>query len=152
MVSHPARRCAIPLLVLQSFPLQRPPKPIMPGWNRAFGRGFRTHQWRRCDLFIYSAVFIGFVFDTPRLGFVMLATLLAILGLESWLFHLGANFWITGFVVSIGVGVSNVYMAEKNRANRKLRRAQEEIEHLAKVAEREPIARDLHDVLGTHCR
>jgi two-component system, NarL family, sensor histidine kinase DesK len=98
--------------------------------------------------FIYSAVFIGFVFDTPRLGFVMLATLLAILGLESWLFHLGANFWITGLVVSIGVGVSNVYMAEKNRANRKLRRAQEEIEHLAKVAERERIARDLHDVLG----
>jgi len=32
--------------------------------------------------------------------------------------------------------------------NRKLRKANEEIEHLAKVAERERIARDLHDVLG----
>jgi two-component system sensor histidine kinase DesK len=32
--------------------------------------------------------------------------------------------------------------------NRKLRRANEEVEHLAKVAERERIARDLHDVLG----
>jgi two-component system sensor histidine kinase DesK len=32
--------------------------------------------------------------------------------------------------------------------NRQLRKANEEIEHLAKVAERERIARDLHDVLG----
>jgi two-component system sensor histidine kinase DesK len=32
--------------------------------------------------------------------------------------------------------------------NRKLRKANEEIEHLAKLAERERIARDLHDVLG----
>jgi two-component system sensor histidine kinase DesK len=32
--------------------------------------------------------------------------------------------------------------------NRRLRRANEEIEQLAKVAERERIARDLHDVLG----
>ena len=32
--------------------------------------------------------------------------------------------------------------------NRKLRKANEEIEHLATVAERERIARDLHDVLG----
>jgi two-component system sensor histidine kinase DesK len=32
--------------------------------------------------------------------------------------------------------------------HRKLRKADEEIEHLAKVAERERIARDLHDVLG----
>jgi two-component system, NarL family, sensor histidine kinase DesK len=98
--------------------------------------------------FIYSAVFIGFVFSTPRLAFVMLGALLAIFGFESWLLHMPSNFWITGFVVSIGVGVSNVYMAEKNRANRKLRMAQEEVEHLAKVAERERIARDLHDVLG----
>src|SRR4029077_6844194 len=34
------------------------------------------------------------------------------------------------------------------RMNRKLRKANEEIENLAKVAERERIARDLHDVLG----
>src|SRR5207253_2493665 len=38
--------------------------------------------------------------------------------------------------------------AERSRANRKLRLAQEEVEHLAKVAERERIARDLHDLLG----
>ena len=46
------------------------------------------------------------------------------------------------------IGAGNTFFAERNRMNRKLRKANEEIEHLAKVAERERIARDLHDVLG----
>jgi two-component system, NarL family, sensor histidine kinase DesK len=46
------------------------------------------------------------------------------------------------------IGAGNIFFAQRNRANRKLRLAHEEIEHLAKVAERERIARDLHDVLG----
>ena len=46
------------------------------------------------------------------------------------------------------IGAGNIFFAERNRMNRKLRKANEEIEHLAKVAERERIARDLHDVLG----
>jgi two-component system sensor histidine kinase DesK len=41
-----------------------------------------------------------------------------------------------------------MYFAQKNRAMKKLSQAQAEVEHLAKVAERERIARDLHDVLG----
>jgi two-component system sensor histidine kinase DesK len=46
------------------------------------------------------------------------------------------------------IGGGNVFFAQRNRANEKLRMANTEIEHLAKVAERERIARDLHDVLG----
>ena len=46
------------------------------------------------------------------------------------------------------MGLSNIHFAVNNRADQKLRMAHEEIEHLAKVAERERIARDLHDVLG----
>lgn len=38
--------------------------------------------------------------------------------------------------------------AEVGRANERLRLAQDEVERLAKVAERERIARDVHDVLG----
>ena len=45
-------------------------------------------------------------------------------------------------------GVINIFQAEENRANAKLRLAHDEIERLAKVAERERIARDLHDLLG----
>jgi two-component system sensor histidine kinase DesK len=46
------------------------------------------------------------------------------------------------------VGSVNIHFAQRNQANRRLRLAQDEIEHLARVAERERIARDLHDVLG----
>jgi two-component system sensor histidine kinase DesK len=46
------------------------------------------------------------------------------------------------------IGGINVHFSQVNRANARLRRAHDEIEHLAKVAERERIARDLHDLLG----
>jgi two-component system sensor histidine kinase DesK len=46
------------------------------------------------------------------------------------------------------VGVSNAFIARQKRADTKLRMAHEEIEQLAALAERERIARDLHDVLG----
>jgi two-component system sensor histidine kinase DesK len=55
-------------------------------------------------------------------------------------------FYSTLFPIIIGAG--NTFFAERNRMNRQLRKANEEIEQLAKVAERERIARDLHDVLG----
>jgi two-component system, NarL family, sensor histidine kinase DesK len=42
----------------------------------------------------------------------------------------------------------NLHFYQVGRANARLRLAQQEIEHLATVAERERIARDLHDVLG----
>jgi len=46
------------------------------------------------------------------------------------------------------IGGTNVYYAIQARANRRLHRAHDEIERLAAIAERERIARDLHDLLG----
>ena len=46
------------------------------------------------------------------------------------------------------VGVGNHHGAISHCRGEKLQLADEEIEHLAKVAERERIARDLHDLLG----
>ncbi len=46
------------------------------------------------------------------------------------------------------VGATSIFDAERDRANQRLRRADEEIERLATIAERERIARDLHDLLG----
>jgi len=51
-------------------------------------------------------------------------------------------------VFSLIVGGTNLIAAQRVRANAKLQMAHEEIEQLAKLAERERIARDLHDVLG----
>jgi len=52
------------------------------------------------------------------------------------------------FIFTIVIGAANVFDAERDRAQRRLRRADEEIERLATLAERERIARDLHDLLG----
>jgi two-component system sensor histidine kinase DesK len=46
------------------------------------------------------------------------------------------------------IGGGNIFFAQHRRSEAKLRLANEEIEALAAVAERERIARDLHDVLG----
>lgn len=46
------------------------------------------------------------------------------------------------------IGAAAVVDAERERTHRRLRRADEEIERLATIAERERIARDLHDLLG----
>jgi two-component system, NarL family, sensor histidine kinase DesK len=56
--------------------------------------------------------------------------------------------WISMALLTAGVGVGNLVGAVNKRANQKLGLAHEQIEHLAKLAERERIARDLHDVLG----
>ena len=97
---------------------------------------------------IYTASFIPWVAPKPRWAVLGLIGLLGALGVDAFFFHAPVGFWATSMIVSVGVGLSNTFFAEKNRANIKLRMAQEEIEHLAKVAERERIARDLHDVLG----
>jgi two-component system, NarL family, sensor histidine kinase DesK len=52
------------------------------------------------------------------------------------------------FLFIIVIGLAEISSAQRERADARLRLAQEEIERLATVAERERIARDLHDLLG----
>ena len=98
--------------------------------------------------FIYAASFAPFMAETEIGGAKLIALIVGCGALESFLLHLGTGFYIyaCGFPIIIGGG--NIFFAQRNRAMEKLRLASEEIEHLAKVAERERIARDLHDVLG----
>ncbi|NLW98288.1 MAG: sensor histidine kinase [Actinomycetales bacterium] len=46
------------------------------------------------------------------------------------------------------IGATSIFDSERSRTQAQLRRADEEIERLAAIAERERIARDLHDLLG----
>lgn len=54
--------------------------------------------------------------------------------------------WVTFLIFATGGG--NLLLGQRERQHARLRRAYEEIEGLATIAERERIARDLHDVLG----
>jgi two-component system, NarL family, sensor histidine kinase DesK len=51
-------------------------------------------------------------------------------------------------LMTLIIGGLSVFRAEQGRAEVKLQMANDEIERLATIAERERIARDLHDVLG----
>ena len=106
--------------------------------------------------FIYSTAFVPFVAETGLSALLVMLAICGMSALETWISsqawwpfpHLSwwAFLYSGGFALVIGIG--NIFFAQRNRSNFKLRMAQEEIEHLAKVAERERIARDMHDVLG----
>lgn len=97
---------------------------------------------------IYASMFLGWTFENARRSLMAVGGLILILAADAVFFHPPLSFWGTAMIVSLGVGLSNSFFAERNRALAKLRLAQDEVAHLAKVAERERIARDLHDVLG----
>jgi two-component system sensor histidine kinase DesK len=100
------------------------------------------------DFFIYAAAFAPFTVETEFAGAALLLAVIVVLPIESYFVNLGPTpIWPFSLICFL-VGGGNVYFAQRNRGNRELKRAHQEIEHLAKVAERERIARDLHDVLG----
>lgn len=98
--------------------------------------------------FIFAAALLPYVLETDFAVLGSIAVILAVAGLETWWLHLSGWFLFYSCALSVVVGGTNIYFAQRTRMYRKLEIANEEIEHLAKVAERERIARDLHDVLG----
>ena len=97
--------------------------------------------------FIYAAAAGAFA-GSARLGWIIIAAIIAVVGIESVVLRLPGWFWIVAIVLAIFVGAMNIHAAQRKQANAKLKLAYDEIERLAKVAERERIARDLHDLLG----
>jgi two-component system sensor histidine kinase DesK len=101
-----------------------------------------------CTFFIFAAAMLPFCVETQSAAFAGLLAIGAVGAIEGLLLHVSGwqLFWATFFPIIIGAG--NTFFAERNRMNHRLRKANDEIEHLATLAERERIARDLHDVLG----
>lgn len=104
-------------------------------------------NWGATTFFIYAAAFLGRA-CRPRhaIRYLVLieVILLAVIALTSLSWPLATPSLV--FVIIIG-GV-NIHYAEIERNNLSLKRSQEEVQHLAMIAERERIARDLHDLLG----
>jgi two-component system sensor histidine kinase DesK len=101
-----------------------------------------------CTFFIFAAAMLPFCVESQTVAIAGLVGIGAIGAIEGWLLHVGGWTLFYSAVFPLIIGAGNTFFAERNRMNRKLRKANEEIEHLAQVAERERIARDLHDVLG----
>jgi two-component system, NarL family, sensor histidine kinase DesK len=111
------------------------------------GIGFAPFNPGASVYFVYASAFLCYTGDT-KFAFRLLLVVLLLIGAETWFFHLGPDFWVSGGLFSLLVGAVNIHYAERRRQNQKLLRAQDEVERMAKIAERERIARDLHDVLG----
>ncbi len=129
---------------------------------------FVTHGWRqRCVVaaivvlglvyvpfnaaalvfFIYASLLIPHTLPS-RAAFGWLVALVALILAQAFWLHLPIEYWLTASLCSAVAGIINVNVVQRQRAYAKLYLAREEVESLAKIAERERIARDLHDVLG----
>ena len=106
-----------------------------------------THSGAVCVLFVY-AIAPG-AFSTNRARVVsMVGAALGLMGIYSYHLKLPLVAWGPMMLLVVLVGVVNHLGAVAHCRGEKLHKAGAEIEHLAKVAERERIARDMHDLLG----
>lgn len=97
---------------------------------------------------VYSVAIAPFAVIGFRRMALLVGVLLSLYGIE--LAVLGFNPLLFGITIMVGAasGASNYMMLENRRKNLALRRSAEEVQRLARVAERERIGRDLHDLLG----
>ncbi len=79
---------------------------------------------------------------------------LAVVLMCAWMlaatFALSLPFWYAGPGILVSLGLVGMSISDRRRqlADSALRRSRQEVQQLAQMAERERIARDLHDVLG----
>jgi two-component system, NarL family, sensor histidine kinase DesK len=99
------------------------------------------------SFFIFGSAFVANGFSARTAAKVLVVQVL-IGGLAS--FALNAEWWfyVGSMVISALIGALTIQARAKEAGDAKLRLAQEEVERLAKLAERERIARDMHDLLG----
>lgn len=113
----------------------------------AFGTFFARINPAGSVFIIYGACFLGQLGE-PAIGFRWLGIMLAIVGLESWGLKAPPDFWAPAIFFSALLGPITIHFTQRRRLTDRLLAAHEQAEHLAKIAERERIARDLHDLLG----
>jgi two-component system, NarL family, sensor histidine kinase DesK len=136
------------LLYFGLFVLENPRHLFHIGGMLLLGVLFQPINQGASTFFIFAAAMLPFCVKTQTAAIVGLGIIGALGAIEGMLLHVGGWTLFYSALFPIILGAGNTFFAERNRMNRKLRKANEEIEHLAKVAERERIARDLHDVLG----
>lgn len=97
--------------------------------------------------FIYAASF-AYRVGPPRTAAWIVAAVAVCVTLTALIGQGHPFFWLPGGLISVLIGAANIFFAEQARQNAALRLSQSEVRQLARVAERERIARDLHDLLG----
>ncbi|MCB1051355.1 MAG: hypothetical protein H6510_08405 [Acidobacteria bacterium] len=97
--------------------------------------------------FVYSGAFLGRI-GPPKHAYLLVSFLFAVVVAQALFLPPPLFAQLIPAVVLLIVAVPNIQMAAQHKLKNELLRSQEEVEHLSRVAERERIARDLHDLLG----
>lgn len=98
-------------------------------------------------LMVYAAAFAAQIHPMRR-GAIFLAVLMGVSLSECLLLGFPWYAWTPVMVIAASVGITNFFFIERHKKDRALKASQEEIQRLGALAERERIARDLHDLLG----
>ena len=129
--------------------ISAPASPLVLGARHVSrGHGVCADQRVAWGIYIYIAASLPGVSESTNVVIGLLLLQCGAIVAQSWLFHLHAWTWSMGIGFTLLIGMNRLRMKQKERADAKLRMAHEEIEQLAKTAERERIARDMHDILG----
>ncbi len=99
-------------------------------------------------IYIFIATALNHLAAGARSFYLLLAGLCAFVALQAWVFHQPTWELLSAIGACTIGGLSVWFQCQSRKADARLRMAHDEIEQLAKSAERERIARDLHDVLG----
>lgn len=96
---------------------------------------------------VYGAALIGRL-RPRRHAFVGMVALVLGVAVYSFLAAASTGFWVSAIFFSLMTGMGCIFSSELVEKNRALERSRHEVARLAAEAERERIARDLHDLLG----
>lgn len=97
--------------------------------------------------FVYAGAFCCRLGDA-KAAFIGLFFIVLWAGVSSFLLSLSVFFFVPAILFSLLIGGVNIYQWEMDKKRKEIILSKQEIRDLAKTAERERIARDLHDLIG----
>ena len=98
---------------------------------------------------VYAAAFCMLVPSIPN-QIRVLTAVISVTAVSSFVFSLSIYFYLPALTFGTFIGVINIYQREIARKRQALKLSQKEVKKVATIAERERIARDLHDAVGHH--
>jgi two-component system sensor histidine kinase DesK len=113
-----------------------------------FGLLWAPHNHGASTFFIFAAAMCGNIPSTRQAYLVLAGVLLLALLASLRLTYQPIFFLFPALVVGTPLGLGSIMDARLRHTRVQLLRKQEEVEHMATIAERERISRDLHDLLG----
>jgi two-component system sensor histidine kinase DesK len=113
----------------------------------ALGAGLAPWNPDASVFVVYASAFAARL-TPPRRAMGIIAGMIALAGIESWALSLRPSFWVTAAILSVVVGGVNIHFSELGRTGARLKESQAQVQQLVRIAERERIGRDLHDLLG----